>query len=286
MSSTSNSFHSLSRLNNRQIEVATWIILAMLACVYPIAHLLSAGIPITVSNFILFHYEFVFLSVFLILLPILFRLIFGFFPLEYIRVKKKIKTGIIVENKSDSPITLTYTEPDIPTEDYRKVCIKESKAIAERIFTRSGVYLLSGILTALAGIMIFYSPLFVHSSPSSATITQRLLDYLPRFGSLFFIEFIAIFFLRQFRIMHEEYRYYEAIKRKRQDNLNVLSLLDEHKDNIEIIKIIVQLYSEETAIGKIKKDETTQMLETQKILNQQSDILGKMVDVLKLTKEK
>jgi hypothetical protein len=54
---------------------------------------------------------------------------------------------------------------------------------------------------------------------------ENLLHTLPRFGILFFIETIAFFFLRQYRTAMDEYRYFEAIKRKREENFVLLCLL-------------------------------------------------------------
>jgi hypothetical protein len=281
MSIPSNFIKKVDKASYRQLEIVIWLILATVVYIYPISHLLSKTVAITPYTLLLYHYPYVFVSIFFIVFPILFRLIFGFFPFEFIRIKQKIKTGIIVENKGDAPVTITYEVPEETPKDYKQVCINESKAIAERVFARSGVYLLAGTLTAFAGIMVFYSPLFDQSKATTEDITQRLLDFLPRFGALFFIEFIAIFFLRQFRIMHEEYRYYEAIKRKRQDNFNLLELIEKFKDKPELIKSVIELYSENSSLGKLAKDETTQILETQKILNQQTDILGKMFDWIK-----
>ena len=179
----------------------------------------------------------------------------------------------VVENDEKPLSELTYVEN----------CINESKNIAERVFSRSGVYLLVGCLVAFTGVAIFYSPLF--SITSSIDVTQRLLDYLPRFGALFFIEFIAFFFLKQYRIMLEEYRYYEAIKRKRQDNFVLVELIEKYKDNPELLKTLVDKVNQST-ITKLANGETTEVLETQKIVNQDMDIFSKFTDLIKEIKSK
>jgi hypothetical protein len=102
---------------------------------------------------------------------------------------------------------------------------------------------------------------------------------------LFFIEFIAFFFLKQYRIMLEEYRYYEAIKRKRQDNLNLIELIETHKDNLELLKLLTESISQ-TVITKLSNGETTEILETQKIVNQDLDIFSKFTDLIKEIKNK
>src|SRR5688572_3181010 len=95
---------------------------------------------------------------------------------------------------------------------------------------------------------------------------------------------IAFFFLKQFRVMHEEYRYYEAIKRKRQDNYNILPLIEKYHNNPEMIKIVLEIYNDHSN-GKLNKEETTQILETQKIISQESDLLGKFIEFVKEAKE-
>lgn len=103
--------------------------------------------------------------------------------------------------------------------------------------------------------------------------------------TLFFIEFIALFFLKQYRIMLEEYRYYEAIKRKRQDNLTLVELIEKHKDNTELLKLITENISR-SSVTKLSNGETTEILETQKLVNQDLDIFAKFTDLIKEIKSK
>jgi hypothetical protein len=140
-----------------------------------------------------------------------------------------------------------------------------------------------GCLIAFIGVAIFYSPIFQNTT--STDISQRLLDYLPRFGALFLIEFIALFFLKQYRIMLEEYRYYEAIKRKRQDNFNLIELVETHRDNLELLKLLTENISQ-TVITKLVTGETTEILETQKLVNHDMDMFSKFTDLIKEIKSK
>ena len=270
-------------------EMFVWVILAVSMYIYPLADAIDFESKRPISSYsyhILYaHYGFVLVSVLILLFPILFKLIFDYFPLDYL--------GFLIRLKSRPP----FIREHIPAQganvaasylltDYNEICINESKLISERVYRRSGVYLLSGTLIAFTGIGIFYSPLFLKSTSLSSNISERLVEYLPRFGALFFIEFIAFFFLRQFKIMHEEYRYYEAIKRKRQDNYNLLLLIEKYQDKPELTKTIVQLYTDNSNTGKLSKDETTQILETQRILNQETDVFGKIIELVKEVKSK
>lgn len=266
---------------NRFIELYVWMIIAFLvafpAFFYSFRHRIY-------DDFLLEFYNQFLLVALLILTPVLFKLIFGKLPLEYLRSKREGTQQInIQESHNINNIVMNKQTNEEKLEKYNMQCINESKAISERVFTRSGVYLLVGCLIAFIGVAFFYSPIF--QKTNSTDITQRLLDYLPRFGALFFIEFIAFFFLKQYRIMLEEYRYYEAIKRKRQDNLNLIELIETHKDNIELLKLLTDNLSQ-TIITKLSNGETTEILETQKIVNQDMDIFSKLSDLIKEIKNK
>jgi hypothetical protein len=268
-------------LYSRAIELYIWVIVAMLTILPAIFYSVREG-GFRPEFFLNFYNQFLF-AVFIVLIPLLFNLIFGQFPIEYVRNKRNFSQGIKIENSNNINVVIENDEKLLSELTYVENCINESKNIAERVFSRSGVYLLVGCLVAFTGVAIFYSPLF--SITPSTDVTQRLLDYLPRFGALFFIEFIAFFFLKQYRIMLEEYRYYEAIKRKRQDNFALVELIEKHKDNPELLNILVNKVTQST-IAKLANGETTEVLETQKIVNQDMDIFSKFTDLIKEIKSK
>lgn len=276
----------------RQIEIIIWFCFAGAVYIYPIAKSTAymnapyhmEGFRYTFTYFVSYlfdnYYLFVLFSILIFLFPILFNLIFGLYPLESIRVKGNRKIDSPYDDSGDSSIKIENIKLDGATIDYKLICINESKAIADKIYKRSGVYLLAGSLIAFIGIGIFYSPIFANTNSIPNDLSQRILDYLPRFGALFFIEFIAFFFLRQFRVMHEEYRYYEAIKRQRQDNFNLLLLVEKYGEKTELLKLIVESHGN-INVGKLGKDETTHILESQKITNQDMDIFSKFIELAK-----
>lgn len=265
---------------NSLLEIYIWIFLAVIVFFPALYYSMTRRIY---DDFILEFYNQFLLGILLILTPILFKLIFGKLPLEFLRTKREEIKETKFQKNNDPQVFFPETSDDEKIESYNIICINESKAIAERVFSRSGVYLLVGCLVAFIGVAIFYSPIF--QTTNSTDITQRLLDYLPRFGALFFIEFIAFFFLKQYRIMLEEYRYYEVIKRKRQDNLNLIELIETNKDNLELLKLITENISQ-TVITKLSNGETTEILETQKIINQDLDIFSKFTELIKELKGK
>lgn len=275
---------------NEIFEIYLWCFIAIVINIPTIYK--STKHYISFEAIIFSYYNQILVGITLALFPILFKLIFGKLPFAYIRnLREKTfeSKNIQINDNSNgnSNIKVVISQNEIVTEyeddSYFFKCIKESKTISEKVYTRAGAYLLIGCLIAFLGVALFYSPIFPASTAKE--ITLKLLDYLPRFGALFFIEFIAFFFLKQYKIMLEEYRYYEAIKRKRQDNFNLLEIIDKNKDSPEILKIILEKYSNEHSL-KLLNGETTEMIETHKIINQDLDLVSKISDLIKTIKNK
>lgn len=110
----------------------------------------------------------------------------------------------------------------------------------------------------------------------------RFLEYLPRFGILFFIEYIAFFFLKQYRILMEEYRYYESIKRQRQDVLSVYLLIQEYNDNPEILNIIIDYIDRNSTNVPIITG--SDKVKTERIVNDDFDLISKITSMIQAIK--
>jgi hypothetical protein len=131
-----------------------------------------------------------------------------------------------------------------------------SGIIADRIYSRSGVYLLIGVLIAFSGLTFFY--LQTLPLAPGKDLYAVLVALLPRFGVLFFIELIAFFFLRQYRAAMDEFRYFEAIKRSREDNVAIVALA-KSESAIDILKVI-EICSFNVVIGKLGQGELLRWL--------------------------
>jgi len=230
--------------------------------------------------------------------PILVRLIFGELPFELIRnLIRKPRNNF--EIKSDKNVSIenlqilrggkkelsigdeVEEEPNVLLTQ-----IKEATQISEKIYTRSGVYLLVGCLIAFVGVFIFYSPYLNQNLTTVTTDTlTRFMDFLPRIGALLFVEFVAFFFLKQYRIMMEEYRYYEAIKRKKQNNYLIVNLIEKYSDQEEVLKQILDKCSFDELNRKIGKEDSAEILEVQKLGNQEFNLIEKVMDLIKEIKK-
>ena len=159
--------------------------------------------------------------------------------------------------------------------------IAESKNIAEGLFSRSSTCLVVGCIISILGVFVFYL-LNLGTDYNSLEISSQLFTLLPRFGILFFIEYVAFFFLKQYRILMEEYRYYEAIKRDRQNLLSIYYLVDKYKDEKDILELMNNYIDKHPAdIPKYSGDNRVKM---EKSLNEDMDIISKITKMVQVIK--
>lgn len=229
------------------------------------------------------------LMLIVVIIPFIFRLIFSKFPFEYIRSKFLIK-----DEHPDIILNATLiSEYNIEVQSLLAYNILESKSNAERLFSQSRVYLLVGCIIAIAGVIIFFYAAnnsivdtvlldILRNNNSVSVFGIKILEYLPRFGVLFFIEYIAFFFLKQYRILMEEYRYYEAIKRERQDILSVYLLIKEYNDKPEIQKTIIDYIDKHSA--KVPYITGSHKIKTEKLVYDDLDLLSKVTSLIQAVK--
>ncbi len=272
--------------NLKETEIFVWMIIAA-AYSFPIIFDLI-GDGGSLKYLLEEGYYKILTSVFIFTFPLLFKLIFEEFPFEFFRKKRlNDKYKFIIESKTaeENEKNLEQKQED---EHFYLDYINEAKEISGKIYGRSGAYLLVGCLIAFCGVLFFYFPFMEESSfnnQESFSITLRLVNYIPRFGALFFLEFIAFFFLRQHRIMMEEFRYYEKVKRRRQDNYSILNIIEKFEGNEKKLSMVLEHCAFEELNDKILKEETTEILETQKITNSENAIFEKLVDLVQAIKK-
>jgi len=102
---------------------------------------------------------------------------------------------------------------------------------------------------------------------------------------LFFIEFIALFFLRQYRSAMDEFRYFEAVKRSREESLIILKMFAKN-NAIVATKDVIQAMTMYSSAGKLGKDETTEMLETRRLQHDENVIFEKLIDAVSVVRDR
>lgn len=234
------------------------------------------------------------LATVVLLFPILFNLIFNAFPLE-ILLRSQYKSDADVSNirqQAAKPKTYIETEDVLESmrvrlesmrvnaetpDNYLLSLAISSRKLAKTIFSRAGVFLLIGGLFAVSGLMFFYlnTPTFSEVSAQE----HMLLALAKNIGILFFIEFIAFFFLRQYRSAMDEFRYYESLQRSREETFAIVKLLRENDEKVDVYQLIEKC-GFRSNIDKLETGQSTELLESKKLNRDETEIFHKILNIL------
>ena len=238
-------------------------------------------------------------AILVLIAPRLYRLVFGLLPLEHMRQtrEKSIRRRRNADRDTERQSTLRDSdlEPEPDSEgdqfttqsepnEFLAALVRSSRILSQRIFTRAGIYLSVGVLIAFGGVFFFYLQTFDQQSRAVEDVFAEALRNAPRFGILFFVEFIAIFFLRQYRSDMEEFRYYEAIQRKRENAFFLVRAMQEHDGKIDIDRL-VQIINHSFGVGKLAPGETTELIEAKKLSKDEADVLVKLIGAVTQSKK-
>jgi heme/copper-type cytochrome/quinol oxidase subunit 2 len=160
---------------------------------------------------------------------------------------------------------------------YLQSLVYTSSSLSRDIYSRGNVYILFGVIFSIVGVAFFYSQ--VHAVKFDGNLITTLLTLAPNFGVLLFIEFISFFFLKQYRATMDDFRYYEAIKRSREETLAVIKLLAIKENDIDYLSILDKLkFSSD--VGKLNNGQTTELLEARKYNKNEMELFGKIIEAL------
>ncbi|UTZ28024.1 hypothetical protein HB761_15595 [Vibrio campbellii] len=234
------------------------------------------------------------MGVTILLFPLLFLQVFGVMPLEALRNRKtnsnSNKEAVQIRGHGN---VINITEPasdklnssgELSTKGYLLQLVTEADILSRKIYNRSGVYLLFGVLIAFSGIVYFsISPA---SIPEGANLTQSFMTLAPRFGILFFIEFIAFFFLKQYRSAMDEFRHYDSLKRNRESQLAIFLMATDNftEQNFVTVANEMSFFNKQ---GVLAQGETTELLEASKLNNSDIEALKALAqDAIKVASAK
>ncbi|WP_156453635.1 hypothetical protein [Methylobacterium sp. CCH5-D2] len=230
-----------------------------------------------------------------LLMPLLSLIVFGGFPFELIRARRIAERNALVAVRempgkgagdaerraslframSSSEITAIEASQNLdPRELLAYYAFKSSNTAAD-IYRRSSIYLFVGVTIAASGLLFLYFRTV--DLPNELDLLSRLVILAPTLGVLFFIEFVAFFFLRQHRVSMEEFRYFEQIKRNREENLLILKMYAENKSVVSTAEVLkaMAFYSSPPAIAN---GTTTEMLENRKLLKDETEIFERIIN--------
>lgn len=281
---------------SRVTEMYLWMIVSLVVAGRAIFEMI-ARVAAPLEVFSVRYLEFIVAFV-VFIFPIVFRLIFGSLPLESVRRKRaqrqlespefseraQVDTGIReAELRVLSDAMSTEALSSSPATKLFAYYASSSRRLSQSIYSRAGVYLLVGVLVAFSGLAFFYSQTAQLSSVAPEGFSL-LISLAPKFGILFFIETVAFFFLRQYRAAMDEFRYYEAIKRNREETLALIRIAADSGKPFDPIDL-VKNESFFSKAGVLGKDQSTEIIESRKLEKNELDLLEKVIDVLSRSKK-
>lgn len=190
--------------------------------------------------------------------------------------------------------TPSFTEPRIsPLPIVRQqgpraefvAAVRRSQAMVLVSERRPTVLMFVGTAIALIGLLFFIAtvpgilPGTVSESDNSIDAFRRLIELSPRLLMLVFIQVLAGFFLRQYRISMEELRYYEAVLRSREAQLLAFDLLTSEM-KVKASKLVAHILASREFM-MLPSGNTTSILEAQRVeSNELKGLADRLIDVI------
>jgi len=269
---------------NRLLELNIWMFLGLLLSGRTMFEFVIYGPS---SDLFQMRYFEIILSLIVIIFPVLFRLIFSRLPLESLRASREVNNIRITNNHGNvsgdkfissnvEQLISKKTSSESPEEFLTNLTLN-SRELAQSLYSRSGVYLLIGVLIAFSGLAFFY--LQTTTIIDIKDPTSILIALAPKFGILFFIEFIALFFLKQYKSAMDEFRYYESLQRSREETLAIVKLINASESELNVYELIEKCGFRST-IDKLENGQSTDLLESKKLNKDETELFGKILDIV------
>lgn len=222
------------------------------------------------------------------LIPLAFTMVYRISPIQMIlRRALSINDEVRITSVALGVVNdeLQKSKSDL-AEGYLSNLVVSSARLSKDIYSRGSLYLLFGVIFSIVGLVFFYSQVHVSDSlstvvniPKSNSFVNELVYLAPKFGILFFIELISFFFLKQYRVTMDEFRYYEAIKRSREETLAVVKLLSVNSENVDYMAVLDRLKFSSN-VGRLESGQTTELLEARRFDKDELDFLAKIAEVV------
>ncbi|CAH3801320.1 hypothetical protein [Enterobacter hormaechei] len=222
------------------------------------------------------------------LIPLAFTMVYRISPIQMIlrralSINDEVRiTSVALGVVNDEP---QKSKSDL-AEGYLSNLVVSSARLSKDIYSRGSLYILFGVIFSIVGLVFFYSQVHVSDSlstvvniPKSNSFVNELVYLAPKFGILFFIELISFFFLKQYRVTMDEFRYYEAIKRSREETLAVVKLLSVNSENVDYMAVLDRLKFSSN-VGRLESGQTTELLEARRFDKDELDFLAKIAEVV------
>jgi len=179
-----------------------------------------------------------------------------------------------------------------------RVSAHSSAKLALKMERRINTHLILGVLVGGAGLVVWWMIFFFQGGTldksqellqKGSFTNQLLFGVLPRITILLFIELLAGFFLRQYRIGVEDLKYFLELRRRADAKRVAYAILERHGDQKAQLKFAEQLIGERSDTRLLAGETTTTLDAISKEQNEVSKGIGmfadKLVDILKVIKK-
>ena len=228
-------------------------------------------------------------------IPFLFSYIFGAPPLTYYRTRHRSDEEIDGGGSAEEIETLQLEgseDPDVAESQGEPIAaevsaeapgngdlalgrldetVLRSRAAKDTALRRANVQLFAGAFIGLLGLVAFFALESVSPQSGMPELSGvweialwKFLATLPRIMVLVFIELLAGFFLRQYRIAMEEYRYFEKSFRS-QEMLRVSYIVRREHGATDDLLALAERIMEQHPPDLLRGDQTTELIEVQKL---------------------
>ncbi|TBL82177.1 hypothetical protein EYY95_21705 [Hafnia alvei] len=203
-------------------------------------------------------------SIVVIIFPVLYTLIYGRLPIQKWRMSNlnSNESNNDSENKKD-PIL------------YLEGLVNSSNELAMIIYKRASLYLLVGVLIAICGVTFF--TLQASDSYLNFSGGNYFLLYVSKLGVLIFIELVAFFFLKQYRITMDDFRYYEGLKRSREETFAIIQIMLEKNPDVHVFDL-VEKCGFRSSPDKLNIGQTLDHIESRKYTKYEFDLIIDLIE--------
>jgi hypothetical protein len=145
---------------------------------------------------------------------------------------------------------------------------QSASKLAARMERRTNTHLILGVGMGLLGLLIWYISFFINGANYDTRAyhidwTAMVWASVPRVTILLFIELLAGFFLRQYRVGVEDLKYFLELER-RAEGRRVAYMIFEETNAPELKQQLANVLVESTSSLALGKDQTTTLLEVLK----------------------
>lgn len=196
---------------------------------------------------------------------------------------------LVIPTASESETIDEVESTDVVQEEFDNY-LERSGAAASAAQRRPNALMLIGTFIALIGLAFFFMTLpgsnggYISLQPvgEPSHPESEALHLLPRLLMLVFIQVLAGFFLRQYRVSMEDFRYYESIEAQ-----YLSYVLRKRTGDQKAIMSFSKEIMEERQLGMLGKGQTTTSLEAQRLAaNEFATLYERIAEVALHAKEK